>query len=53
MGTTPISLRAIFVLAWENNWKIANLNGTKEYTSTNRSREKIARFPLEKIANVN
>ena len=31
MGTAPICLRAIFVLAWENSWKIANLNITIEY----------------------
>ena len=53
MGTTPICLRAIFVLAWENRWKITNLNHTIENTSTDWSEKKIARFLLEKIANVN
>ena len=33
--------------------KKANLNSTIENTSTNRSKKKIARFSLEKIANVN
>ena len=53
MGTGPICLGVIFVLAWENYWKIANLNSTIEYTSTDRSEKKIARFSLEKISNVN
>ena len=53
MGTTPICLQAIFVLAWENRWKIANLNSTIKYTSTDRSEKNIACFSLEKIANVN
>ena len=53
MGTTPICLQAIFVLAWENRWKITNLHSTIEYTSADQSEKKIARFSLEKIANVN
>ena len=53
MGTAPIYLQAIFVLASENCWKIANLNSTIENTSIHWSKEKIARFSLEKIANVN
>ena len=53
MGTAPICLQVIFVLASENRWKIANLNSTIENTSIHWSEEKIACFSLEKVANVN
>ena len=53
MGTGPICLRAIFLLASEISWKIMNLNSTIEYTSIHRSEKTIAHFLLEKIANVN
>ena len=42
-----------FLLAFEIAWKIANLNSTREYTSTDWSEKKITCFMLEKITNVN
>ena len=53
MGTAPICLPAIFVLTWENYWKIANLNSTIENTSIHWSEKKITRFSLQKLTNVN
>ena len=53
MGTGPIYLQVIFLLTSEISWKITNLNSTIEYTSIHRSEKKIARFSLEKIADVN